>query len=161
MARLVGQGRKAVCAKAEPQWQQILARKRQVLAEDRTVNQVKYEMTRDSPTRQQATKAGLLRPFVLLASMTPALRALLAVQLGLSPLSQQSFGDPHEEAWQILNHKHNGLRATCVVGINKINPFASLPDWVGCLNHLCVTQFVPSYMSWGDMFSTDKVGAVG
>jgi hypothetical protein len=51
-----------VCAKAEPQWQQVLARKRQVLAEDRTVNQVKYEMTRDSATRQQAAKAGVLRP---------------------------------------------------------------------------------------------------
>ena len=62
-----------------------------------------------------------------------------------------------QEAWQILSHKTSGLRAMCVVGINKINPFASLPDWVGCLNHLCVTQFVPSYMSWGDMFSTDKV----
>jgi hypothetical protein len=45
------------------------------------------------------------RPFVLLVSMTPSLRALLAVQLGLSPLSQPSFGDPHEEAWQILSHK--------------------------------------------------------
>ena len=27
-----------------------------------------------------------------------------------------------------------------------------------CLNHLCVTQFVPSYMSWGDMFTADKMG---
>ena len=45
------------------------------------------------------------RPFVLLVSMTPSLRALLAVQLGLSPLSQPSFGDPNEEAWQILSHK--------------------------------------------------------
>ena len=99
------QGRRIVCAKAEPQWQQILARKRQVLAEDRTVNQVKYEMTRESATRQLAAKAGMLRPFVLLVSMTPSLRALLAVQLGLSPLSQPSFGDPHEEAWQILSHK--------------------------------------------------------
>ena len=99
------QGRRIVCAKAEPQWQQILARKRQVLAEDRTVNNVKYEMTRESATRQLAAKAGMLRPFVLLVSMTPSLRALLAVQLGLSPLSQPSFGDPHEEAWQILSHK--------------------------------------------------------
>jgi len=125
------QGRRTVCAKAEPNWQQILARKRQVLAEDRTVNQLKYEMTRESATRQLAAKAGMLRPFVLLVSMTPSLRALLAVQLGLSPLSQPAFGDPHEEAWQILSHKLRGLQTTCTVGINKLNPFASPPDWVG------------------------------
>ena len=157
MARLEGKGRRTVCAKAESQWQHILARKRQVLAEDRTIAQIKYEMTRDSAPRQQAAKAGLLRPFVLLVSMTPSLRALLAVQLGLSPLNQPYFGDPHEEAWQILSQKKRGLQASSVAGLSKLNPFASPPDWVGCLNHLCVAQFVPSYMSWGDMFSTPKM----
>ena len=163
MARLEGRGRRVVCAKAQPQqqWQQILARKRQILAEDRTVNQVRYEMTRDSPTRQLAAKAGVLRPFVLLVSMTPALRALLAVQLGLSPLSQPAFGDPHEEAWQILSHKQAGLQATCKAKIRglgiALNPFASPPDWVGCLNHLCTTQFLPSYMSWSDIFNVEKM----
>jgi len=163
MARLEGKGRRIVCAKAQPlqHWQQILARKRQILAEDRTVDQVKYEMTRDSPTRQQAAKAGVLRPFVLLVSMSPSLRALLAVQLGISPFSQPSFGDPHEEAWQILSHKQFGLQSTCVTRIKglgfSLNPFASPPDWVSCLNHLCGTQFVPSYMSWGDIFTSEKM----
>ena len=87
-------GRRTVCAKAESQLQHILVRKRQVLAEERTIDQIKYEMTRDSAPRQQVAKAGLLRLSVLLVSMTPSVRARLAVQLGLSPLNQPYFGEP-------------------------------------------------------------------
>ena len=93
MACLEGVGRRTVCAKAESQLQHIPVRKRQVLAEDRTIDQIKYAMTRDSAPRQQAAKTGLLCPSVLLVSMTPSVR--LAVQLSLN---QPYFGDPHEEA---------------------------------------------------------------
>jgi hypothetical protein len=120
MACLEGMGRRTVCAKAESQLQHILVCKRQVLAEDCTIDQIKYVMTRDSAPRQQAAKAGLLRPSVLLVSMTPSVRALLAVQLGLSPPNQTYFGDPHEEAWQIPSQKERGLQASGVAGHSKL-----------------------------------------
>jgi hypothetical protein len=130
MACLEGVGRSTVCAKAESQLQDIPVRKRQVLAEDRTIDQIKYAMTRDSAPRQQAVKAGLLRPSVLLVSMTPSVRALLAVQLGLSPLNQPYFEDPREEAWQIQSQKERGLQASGVAGQSNLNPFTSPQDWV-------------------------------
>jgi hypothetical protein len=163
MACLEGMGRRIVCAKAESQLQRILARKRQVLAKNCTNDQIKYEMTRDLAPRQQAAKLAFCAPLccscppsVLLVSMTPSVRALSAVQLGLSPLSQPYFGDPHEEAWQIPSQKERWLHASGVAGQSKLNPFASPQDWVGCLNHMRVARFVLSYMSWGDMFSTAK-----
>jgi hypothetical protein len=62
--------------------------------------------------------------------MTPSVRALLAVQLGLCPPNQPYFGDPHEEAWQIPSQKECGLQASGVAGQSKLNPFTSPKDWV-------------------------------
>ena len=74
---------------------------------------------------------------------------------------------------QILTKKGLGLRSRCVHGLNKLNPFATLQDWVpfsfipAALHHLCImcyvlqvgilnyvaqTMYVPSYMSWNDEF---------
>jgi len=57
----------------------------------------------------------------------------------------------------ILNKKGLGLRARCVRGLNKINPFAGNLDWVGVLNHVAQTLYVPSYMSWSDEFACEKM----
>ena len=74
---------------------------------------------------------------------------------------------------QILTKKGLGLRSRCVHGLNKLNPFATLQDWVpfsfipaalhhfcimcwvlqvGILNYVAQTMYVPSYMSWNDEF---------
>jgi hypothetical protein len=45
-----------------------------------------------------------------------------------------------------------GVRARCIKGLGKINPFTPLHDWVGILNHVAMTMYVPSYMSWNDEF---------
>jgi hypothetical protein len=53
---------------------------------------------------------------------------------------------------QILNKKGMGVRARCIKGLGKINPFTAMHDWVGILNHVAMTMYVPSYMSWNDEF---------
>ena len=42
-------------------------------------------------------------------------------------------------------------------GFSKINPFAGLKDWVGVLNHVAMSLYVPSYMSWNDEFACEKM----
>mmetsp|Transcript_39410 Transcript_39410/g.93300 ORF Transcript_39410/g.93300 Transcript_39410/m.93300 type:complete len:446 (-) Transcript_39410:173-1510(-) len=160
MARLEGTGTsKPVCAKSLPNWEEVCEKKKKTLSKTRNVTKIRYEMTRESPFRHTAQKEGMLRPFLYLVSMSSHHRALLAIQLGWSPFAESSFGDAHEEAWAILNKKGLGLRARCVRGLNKINPFAGLKDWVGVLNHVAETLYVPSYMSWNDEFACDKMDA--
>jgi hypothetical protein len=131
MARLEGAGkRNAVCAKSQPNWEEAVDKKRQVFSKPRGAAKVRFEMTRESPFRHMAQKEGLVRPFLFLVSMSPHHRALLSIQLGWCPFVQECFGDPHEESWQILTKKGLGLRSRCVNGLNKINPFATLQDWV-------------------------------
>jgi len=160
MARLEGSGNnRPVCAKSLPNWDEVTDKKKKVFSKSRNITKIRYEMTRESPFRHTAQKEGMLRPFLYLVSMSEHHRALLAIQLGWSPFAEESFGDPHEEAWQILNKKALGLRARCVKGLSKLNPFASLKDWVGVLNHVAETLYVPTYMSWNDEFACDKMDA--
>jgi len=158
MARLEGSGNgRPVCAKSMPNYAEVVEKKKKILSKGRNVTRIRHEMTRESPFRHTAQKEGLLRPFLYLASMSPHHRALLAIQLGWCPFPEECFGDAHEEAWQILNKKGVGLRARCVRGLSKINPFAASKDWVGVLNFVAETLYVPSYMSWNDEFACDKM----
>jgi len=158
MARLEGRGGMgAVCAKSLPDWDEVCEKKKKVLSKARSLTKIRYEMTRESPTRHLADKEGVIRPFIFLASMSSHHRAMLAIQLGWCPFAEEAFGDPHEEAWAIINKKGLGLRARCVRGIQKVNPFATPLDWVGILNHVAQTLYVPSYMAWQDEFSCEKM----
>lgn len=56
-----------------------------------------------------------------------------------------------------MSKSGSGLRSRSLAGLNKINPFAALPDWVGILNHVAATLYVPTYMSWNDEFVCDKM----
>eukprot|EP00282_Hemiselmis_andersenii_P005793 CAMPEP_0114127876 /NCGR_PEP_ID=MMETSP0043_2-20121206/10630_1 /TAXON_ID=464988 /ORGANISM="Hemiselmis andersenii, Strain CCMP644" /LENGTH=450 /DNA_ID=CAMNT_0001221023 /DNA_START=51 /DNA_END=1403 /DNA_ORIENTATION=+ len=160
MARLEGSGKgSAVCAKSKSDWEELVSKKKQAFSKPRNATKIRYEMTRESPYRHMAQKEGLIRPFVCLVSMSCQHRCLMAIQLGWCPISDEGFGDPHEESWNILSKKGLGLRARCVGGLNKLNPFAPLLDWVGVLNHVASTLYVPSYMSWNDEFQCEKMTA--
>jgi len=64
MARLEGSGKgKAVCAKSQSDWEELLSKKKKAFSKPRSVTKIRYEMTRDSSFRQQAQKEGLIRPF--------------------------------------------------------------------------------------------------
>jgi len=114
-------------------------------------------MMRDSPARQMAQKEGLLRPFLLLVSMSAALRSILGVQLGICALSEDHFGDAHQEAWQLLAHPEAGLRARCRSAWDRINPFGGFPSWLAILTFVAQTHFVPSYLAWHDLFTSEKL----
>jgi len=158
MARLEGSGKTGgICAKSQPNWDEVLEKKKKMFSKPRNVTKVRYELTRESNCRHAASKEGLIRPFLLLASMSQQHRALLAIQLGWCPFIEENFGDAHEEAWQLLTRKGKGLRARCVRGLGKLNPFATQLDWVGILNHVAQTLYVPTYMSWSDEFTCEKM----
>ena len=75
----------AICAKCNPSsWAQGKARRTQLFNEPYTIEQIRAEMSRPSAFRDEAERAGLLRPFLVLVSMDPATRAQLAVLLGPS-----------------------------------------------------------------------------
>ena len=158
MARIEGSNkRSAVCAKSLPTWEEAVEKKKKAFSKQWNATKIRYELTRESPTRHQASKEGLVRPFLLLSTMSSPHRALLAIQLGWCPFLEEGFGDPHEEAWQLLSKKHLGLRARCKKGLSKLNPFGSEHDWVGLLNFVADLHFVPSYMSWNDEFACEKM----
>ena len=158
MARLeTSNKRSAVCAKTLPNWEESLEKKKKAFSKQWNATKIRYELTRESPARHQASKEGLVRPFLYLATMSAPHRALLAIQLGWCPFVEENFGDAHEEALLLLTKKHMGLQARCIKGLSKINPFGSKRDWVGILNHLADAHFVPSYMSWNDEFACEKM----
>ena len=47
-------------------------------------------------------KVGLIRPFLLLVSMHPAMRCQIGMLLGWCGITRPSYGKPHQEAWDIL-----------------------------------------------------------
>jgi hypothetical protein len=155
MARMEGSNKRS--AVVSKNVEETVEKKKKVLSKQWNATKIRYELTRESPSRHQAALEGLVRPFLYLASMSATHRALLAIQLGWCPFDAEEFGDAHEEAWQLLNKKHFGLRARCIRGLSKMNPFSSRPDWVGILNHLADAHFVPSYMSWNDEFACEKM----
>eukprot|EP00668_Euglena_longa_P046514 GGOE01062199.1.p1 GENE.GGOE01062199.1~~GGOE01062199.1.p1 ORF type:complete len:797 (+),score=65.00 GGOE01062199.1:131-2392(+) len=64
-----------------------------------------------SSYRRKAFAQGLIRPFLLLVTMDPALRLSCAHLLGWSYATSDFCGDAHAEAWAILTRKRQGILA--------------------------------------------------
>jgi hypothetical protein len=58
--------RHAVCAKTQPNWEETLEKKKKAFSKQWNVTKIRYELTRESPTRHMAEKEGLVRPFLYL-----------------------------------------------------------------------------------------------
>jgi hypothetical protein len=86
-------------------------KKHAMFARSHSRTQTLEDLTRASPQREQASAAGVLRPFMILVSMPIVTRAQLAVTLGFSLITEPIFGRPHEEAWEILNRPQVRLLA--------------------------------------------------
>eukprot|EP01134_Creolimax_fragrantissima_P003203 CFRG3203T1 len=67
------------------------------------------ELSRNSSFRSMANERGMLRPFLILASMHPVRRRVWASYLNLSVQKKSFKGDAHAEAWYILSHKTKGV----------------------------------------------------
>jgi len=67
-------------------------------------------LNRESEYRDKAYRAGLIRPFLLLATLPPRERARLGMRLGVTLCRSSSYLDPHAEAWKLLRDPACGLQ---------------------------------------------------
>lgn len=116
----------------------------------------------------------MLRPFLLLVSMSPAMRCILSVQvrliylrlgafdavvqLGWSIILDRHFGDSHAEAWDIITRRSVGLRSRCKSTFARYNPLtAATGNWHTILEFVARAVFLPSYMSWEEEFHCEEI----
>lgn len=83
----------------------------------------------DSPWKQRAADAGFLRPFLLLASMHPQVRIVIARQLGIDIAAPIWYGDPQREAFEILAGPKLGI----IPRTMAIRGLSSKPVWYDTL----------------------------
>ena len=101
----------ASCAN-DRSWNQLQTEKQQAFAASSwSLSQGIEQLERSSPLAVQAHALGHARPFLLLCSMRPALRAQVGSCLGVPLLATPAFGDPHREAWALLSSPGTGLAA--------------------------------------------------
>jgi uncharacterized protein YaaW (UPF0174 family) len=100
-----------------------------VFEEHRERGDVRELLSRNSVYKKEALEAGMIRPFLYLVSMDPAGRNEVASRLGWSLLVQDYFGDPHQEAWDIINSDVKGLQARSHESYETLNPLARDSNW--------------------------------
>jgi len=110
-------------------WEEIAARKNCVVSQYRNKGQVISELSRPSKYREKAWKQGVIRPFLLLVAMPPIFRNQVACSLGWSTFTSASFGDPHHEAWQIINKSRVGMQARANRSYEKLDPLIRNANW--------------------------------
>ena len=71
---------------------------------------IEAQLERESSYRQRALEEGLIKPFLLLVSMHPEMRAAVAYKLDLQLIKKDFSGDTHAEADYIIFHKKKGIR---------------------------------------------------
>ena len=83
------------------------------LAADRaaSVDGASAQLRRSSRHRAAASRTGLLRPFLALATLPARERQRLGSRLGVSPARTRGYLDPHAEAWTLLSAKKKGIAA--------------------------------------------------
>eukprot|EP01098_Paradermamoeba_levis_P015352 TRINITY_DN774_c0_g1_i3.p1 TRINITY_DN774_c0_g1~~TRINITY_DN774_c0_g1_i3.p1 ORF type:complete len:343 (-),score=137.64 TRINITY_DN774_c0_g1_i3:47-1075(-) len=75
-----------------------------------TRDEIVAQLKKDSEFRQKAKEAGLIRPFLLLASMHPVARYQAARPISVKLLKKYNH-DPHAEAWAVLTEDGKGLKS--------------------------------------------------
>ena len=91
----------------ESKWQTRVARRE---AADEQAAYVFEVLERDSEYKDKAYRAGLIRPFFLLATLPPRERARLGMRLGVALCRSSSYFDAHAEAWKLLRDPTCGLQ---------------------------------------------------
>lgn len=75
-----------------------------------TVEEARRALKRESAFRAAARACGVLRPFLLLVSMSTAARVRIGAMMGISLVTSHSFGDEHAESWVILHSPFIGMQ---------------------------------------------------
>ena len=74
------------------------------------VDDAQRALKRESAFRAAARACGVLRPFLLLVSMSTAARVRIGAMMGISLITSHSFGDEHAESWVLLHSPFLGMQ---------------------------------------------------
>ena len=88
------------------------------------------QLNRQSKYKKRAHDMGMIRPFLLLVSMSPKRRAAVAKLMGISLVNCYWYCafDPHKEVWKLISSKKGFIsRANGV--FKSLNPLASNVNW--------------------------------
>lgn len=119
-------------------WERLLERKRLVdeQAEAHPIETARSNMARDSEFKAKAAKAGLLRPFLLLVSLPPAVRCKIALLLSQSTfVVDDTYGEAHVEANRIL-FGSGGIQSRTNNTTETLNPAVRSSNWYETLYRL-------------------------
>jgi len=94
-------------------------------------------MQASSTYKDKAYAAGLIRPFLLLASMHPGRRTAWAFSLNINLVRSSKYGNAHWEAYKILTHSRYGIVARATHTFReKANPVSRALDWYQLLHRV-------------------------
>jgi hypothetical protein len=89
-------------------WPRLRAKADAQFDKQLTQFELEQELARPSKFKQLAWNEGCVRLFLLLVSMPSATRNRIAGLLGWTTVTRPSFGDAHEEAWEIISMHETG-----------------------------------------------------
>jgi hypothetical protein len=78
----------AVCSSDKARWEDLREKKLAILSKPRYRTDVEADLKRETKFKTEATKKGLLRPFMLLVAMPPYFRNQAACFLGWSLITE-------------------------------------------------------------------------
>jgi len=112
-----------------------------IFATECTKEHIVAELKRDSRWRRRAVEQGMLRPFLLLVSMSPSVRLQVASLLGWAYVTEPYFGDPHEEAGHILFDSIQGLQTRVYTPLERVNPASEFASWRDIISRVYSAAF--------------------
>ena len=135
-----GNSRDATPAAATPGAEEIRQRwdvraARREAAEERA-SYIFDVLDRESEYRDKAYRAGLIRPFLLLATLPPRERVRLGMRLGVALHRSSAYLDPHAEAWKLLRDPVCGLQTrggTVSHVVEKVTGVGRGANWMDIL----------------------------
>eukprot|EP01114_Cavostelium_apophysatum_P023800 TRINITY_DN9080_c0_g1_i1.p1 TRINITY_DN9080_c0_g1~~TRINITY_DN9080_c0_g1_i1.p1 ORF type:complete len:631 (-),score=120.24 TRINITY_DN9080_c0_g1_i1:17-1909(-) len=121
----------AVCFKTVSSWHKAHEQQKEAAAKYLQGGQdsERYWMSLDSVHKARAYELGMIRPFLFLVSMAPDDRLQVAIDLGFTYAGQVMYGDPHQEAIEIIVKDRSGLQARANAVWESANPLAQNVNW--------------------------------
>lgn len=108
---------------------ELLRRRHIVLSSGWDIRDARSRMSATCPERSSAAASGMLRPFLLLLSMTPGARLRVSAALGVCLSTSEAWGDPAAEAWHLLHAPLVGLQARATPTRESLSIHAPYPTW--------------------------------
>src|SRR5690349_19156440 len=94
----------------------------------------------------KALNCGMIRPFLLLITMTPLQRIRVAGMLGMVLVTEKYFNSsnvlyPHRDAWKIIHCHLLGMQARTNRTYETLNPFSNNCNWYECIRRATRVNF--------------------